>query len=35
MHFAFVCFPLLLLFGAFVIWAIQRLLGQSEEPFWG
>ena len=35
MELAFVCLPALLLAGAFVIWAIQRLLGQSEEPFWG
>lgn len=35
MHFAFVCFPALLIAGAFVIWAIQRVFGMNDHTFWG
>lgn len=34
MHFAFVCFPALLIAGAFLFWAIQRLFGKSDKTFW-
>jgi hypothetical protein len=35
MHFALVCFPAILIGLAFIVWAIQRLLGKNDHPFWG
>lgn len=31
----FLSLPALLIAGAFVLWAIQRLLGKNDHRFWG
>lgn len=34
MHFALVCFPALLIAGAFVVWLVQKAVGKNDHPLW-